>query len=50
MKILVAEDDRATRLRIAAYLREWGHEPLQAEDGAQAWEIFQQENVPMIHC
>jgi sigma-B regulation protein RsbU (phosphoserine phosphatase) len=48
MKILVAEDDRATRLRITTCLREWGHEPLPAEDGAQAWEIFQQEDISMI--
>jgi sigma-B regulation protein RsbU (phosphoserine phosphatase) len=48
MKILVAEDDRATRLRIVAYLREWGHDPLEAADGAEAWAFFQQEDIDLL--
>ncbi|MEK6231373.1 MAG: response regulator, partial [Luteolibacter sp.] len=48
MKILVAEDGRATRLRIESYLREWGHEPLAAADGAEALEIFQNQHVERI--
>ncbi|MBG7608187.1 MAG: SpoIIE family protein phosphatase [Verrucomicrobia bacterium] len=48
MKILVVEDGRTTRLRIESYLREWGHEPLGAADGAEALEIFQNQHVEMI--
>lgn len=48
MRILVAEDDRATRARLLACLTEWGHDPLPAEDGAEAFEIFQREDVHLV--
>jgi sigma-B regulation protein RsbU (phosphoserine phosphatase) len=48
MKILVAEDDRVTRTRILAHLRDWGHDPVAAGDGEEAWEIFQQADISMI--
>ena len=49
MKVLVAEDDRATRVRILACLAEWGHEGIPACDGAEAWEIFRNEgDIPLV--
>ena len=48
MRILVAEDDRATRARILACLSEWGHEPLPAADGLEALEIFEREDVHLV--
>lgn len=48
MRILVAEDDRATLARIAAFLREWGHEPLTAPNGMEAWKLFQKEEVSLV--
>lgn len=48
MKVLVAEDERATRFRIVTCLREWGHEVIEATDGAEAWEKFQQSDPAII--
>lgn len=48
MKVLVAEDERSTRLRITAYLEEWGYEVIEAADGAEAWEKFQQVDPGII--
>ncbi len=48
MKILVAEDDRVTRTRILAHLRDWGHEPIAAGDGEEAWALFEKEETLMI--
>lgn len=48
MRILVAEDDRATRTRLLACLAEWGHEPLSAKDGLEAFEIFEREEVQLL--
>jgi C4-dicarboxylate-specific signal transduction histidine kinase len=44
MKILIAEDDSASRLTLKAILQKWGHEVIEAEDGNQAWEILQTDN------
>ena len=38
MRILIAEDERITRLTLARQLQSWGHEVTAAEDGQQAWE------------
>lgn len=40
MKILVAEDDTTSRQVLAGQLRKLGHEPVEAEDGAVAWERY----------
>lgn len=48
MKVLVAEDDRASRQRITTYLREWGYEAIEAADGAEAWEKYQQVDPGII--
>jgi signal transduction histidine kinase len=44
MKVLIAEDDSASRMALRAILRKWGHEVIVAEDGNQAWELLQREN------
>lgn len=44
MKILVAEDDSASRMTLEAILKKWGHEILVAEDGNRAWNILQADN------
>jgi phosphoserine phosphatase RsbU/P len=38
MRILIAEDERITRMTLARQLTSWGHEVTAAEDGQQAWE------------
>ena len=40
MRILIAEDERITRMTLARQLQNWGHEVTAAEDGEQAWERF----------
>jgi sigma-B regulation protein RsbU (phosphoserine phosphatase) len=48
MKVLVAEDDRATLGRISALLQSWGHECLPASDGAAAWKLLQEHRPPLV--
>src|SRR6188768_3343086 len=40
MRILIAEDDRITRLSLARQLEAWGHTVTAAEDGQAAWEAL----------
>ncbi len=40
MRILIAEDDRITRLSLARQLEAWGHAVTAAEDGQAAWEAL----------
>lgn len=48
MRILVAEDDVVTRKLILRTLASLEHEVIPAEDGAQAWEIYQRERPELI--
>ena len=48
MKILIAEDDRATQIRLKTDLTDWGYEPTVASDGQEAWEIFQAGDFPLV--
>jgi two-component system, NtrC family, sensor kinase len=41
MKVLVADDEAISRKLLSNYLQKWGHEVVVAEDGAQAWELFE---------
>jgi sigma-B regulation protein RsbU (phosphoserine phosphatase) len=40
MRILIAEDERITRMALARQLRAWGHDVEAVEDGQLAWERF----------
>lgn len=40
MRILIAEDERITRATLTRQLQSWGHTVVAAEDGEQAWEMF----------
>jgi len=40
MRILIAEDERITRMSLTRQLEGWGHAVIAAEDGQQAWEHF----------
>jgi sigma-B regulation protein RsbU (phosphoserine phosphatase) len=40
MRILIAEDERISRMALARQLQGWGHEVVSADDGQQAWEQF----------
>ncbi len=49
MKILVAEDERATRARIVACLRKSGHELVEASNGREAWEkLLASEDISLV--
>ncbi len=48
MKILIVEDDRATRLRLKTHATAWGYEPTVAANGREAWEVFQAEAFPLV--
>jgi two-component system, cell cycle response regulator len=48
VRILIAEDDTASRLILEAALAGLGHEVIAATDGEQAWQLFQSEKVEAI--
>ena len=43
LTVLVADDDAASRFLLRRAIEAAGHECLTAEDGNQAWELFQRE-------
>ena len=46
--ILVAEDDRATRLLLSRALAGWGYDVFAASDGEEAWEMLSRERMRML--
>ena len=48
MRILIAEDDATSRLMLAAMVKRNGHDVVETEDGAQAWEALQQADAPRM--
>lgn len=48
MKILIAEDEPVSRHLLQTNLTNWGHEVVVTTNGAEAWEIFQQEDAPSL--
>lgn len=48
MRVLIAEDDRISRRLLQRHLEKWGHEVVTAEDGAIAWQLFCEEEFPLV--
>jgi two-component system NtrC family sensor kinase len=48
MKILIAEDDPVSRRLLQSYLERWGHEVTSAQDGAEAWRLFEEGDFPIV--
>jgi two-component system, NtrC family, sensor kinase len=48
MKVLVADDEAISRKLLSNYLQKWGHEVVVAEDGAEAWRLFEQHEFRMV--
>ncbi len=48
MKVLIAEDNTMYRAVLCHNVSSWGHEPLVAEDGEQAWTILQRDDSPRL--
>lgn len=47
-KILVVEDNEDSRRMLVRLLGADGYDVVEADDGTSAWEILQQEPVPMV--
>lgn len=48
LRILIAEDHDVTRFKLKADLEKWGHFVVEAEDGQQAWELFQEDEFAVV--
>lgn len=48
MKVLIADDDAATRLLLSSMLSRWGHQVVQAANGDDAWAILQEVDPPRV--
>ncbi|MGH7170348.1 MAG: protein kinase domain-containing protein [Gemmataceae bacterium] len=47
-KILIADDHELSRFKLQNDLEKWGHEVTVAEDGEQAWELFQKKPYAIV--
>ena len=48
MRVLIVEDDPISRKILAKTVGGWGHEVISAENGREAWEIFQREKPKFV--
>ncbi|MBK7349361.1 MAG: response regulator [Gemmatimonadetes bacterium] len=48
MRILIAEDDTTSRLVLERTLKKLGYGVLAARDGAEAWQLYEQERPPVV--
>jgi two-component system, NtrC family, sensor kinase len=48
MKVLLAEDSLTMRRLLASQLQRWNYEITEVEDGAQAWEKFQESHFSLV--
>ncbi len=48
MRILIAEDDADSRDMLATMLENAGHQVVCAENGRQAWEIFEKDSISVV--
>jgi two-component system, NtrC family, sensor kinase len=48
MRVLIADDSLMMRRLLQIYLQKWDYEVVEAEDGAQAWELFQNGGFHLV--
>lgn len=48
MKVLIAEDEAISRRLLQGYLERWGHEVVVAQNGAEAWKLFEAGEFPIV--
>ncbi|MDP6506790.1 MAG: response regulator, partial [Planctomycetota bacterium] len=48
MRILIVDDDPLYRRILKRHVEKWGHEAVLAENGLEAWRIFQDERFPIV--
>lgn len=47
-KVLIADDDEATRILLRMALMQWGYHVVEARDGEEAWKILQEKDPPQL--
>ena len=48
MRILIADDDLTSRSILSAVMKRAGYEVVEVVNGAEAWQVLQQENAPRL--
>jgi sigma-B regulation protein RsbU (phosphoserine phosphatase) len=48
VNVLIAEDEQTTRMRLQRNLEKMGYRPTAAENGAKAWELFQNGDFSLV--
>jgi two-component system NtrC family sensor kinase len=48
MKVLIADDEPISRRLLQNYLEKWGYQVVVAENGARAWQLFQDGDFHMV--
>ena len=48
MNILIVDDDSTSRIVLSATLKKLGHQVTVAANGAEAWTVFENGNVPLL--
>jgi DNA-binding response OmpR family regulator len=48
LRILISDDDAASRLLLETTLTRWGYEVLVTSDGEQAWQAIESPNAPLL--
>ena len=48
MKILIADDDTASRVMLEAFVTKWGYEPVSYSDGGSAMMALRSRDAPLV--
>lgn len=48
LKVLIADDDPATRILLRAAVNKWGYEVSEAKNGQEAWELLKKPDSPRL--
>ena len=48
MKLLIAEDDKTSRLILRSVCSKWGYDVVCVEDGQAAWDVMQADETPQL--
>ena len=48
MKVLIAEDEAVSRRMLESFLRQWGYDVIVSRDGAEAWKLFAEGDIPIV--
>ncbi|NQY86424.1 MAG: SpoIIE family protein phosphatase [Colwellia sp.] len=48
MKLLIAEDDKTSRIILQSVCAKWGYEVITVEDGQAAWQLMQDNDAPQL--